>query len=201
MKLIVLSSRKREKPPMKEDWQPLNIGISVNESRAISYATVFSFFIIVSFLFMTLKADILNDISLVRETLGIGTLGISILVFLAIVLTTVIHELLHLIAFPMRNLQKSLFICIVGVSPCFLYNSKISRARFLWVLVSPFIFLTPIYIYLTLAFSGLISALLLFTHISSCFGDLVLFFKLSRRSDVTHLWSYGDQCWAIQKNM
>ncbi|MGB0935882.1 MAG: DUF3267 domain-containing protein [Colwellia sp.] len=197
MKLNKISKNEFSLPPHNLGWKEIKLGVSINEARFISYLTVILFVLMNAVLFSLLKESFFSDIAYLNAKYDLLNIIIGILI--SIVVLVLAHELCHLILLPEQGLSNSTIIAFIGISPCFIYNNNIGRNRFMVVLLGPFLILTPIFIAGVTIYEGLISYYLLFIHLTSCLGDLLLFHKIFKRKEIECLWSLGTSCWAKLK--
>ncbi len=181
-------------PNSSEGWEKMEFGMSMFESRIISYLTIiFCLFINVG------GALILGDsffiqIEVIKDYFG--KIGVILSIVFSALTYHIIHEFIHVLYFPEKwRSDRALFGFLHGSALFVIYNGEISKRQMERCYMGPFYTILPFLALIVMLFPGIITLNLLFLHLLTCAGDIVFRYKFRRLVGVTHVWFTINTFW------
>jgi Putative zincin peptidase len=173
-------------------WRQLHgIGIGVGAGRVITYASILAM-LVACLLPFWFDIDPIAELRTVFQ--AHGTAVVLTFIFLGIVISVPLHEVVHILVHPDHGASDA---TVVGIYPAMaftIYSEEMSYSRFLTCLLAPLLVFGAGFLSLCLAFPQVrvILAMFLLFHLLMCVGDVYLALQLlTTRERFKHVLNRG----------
>lgn len=200
IKMQLLKRNKITNPVKTSGWEEVSLGFSLFELRLVSYGIIAFFFILNGLSIYIIGMEYIQGAMIyLREN---SIFKIPVLIIIYSFAYFLLHELLHLVFHPDRGLSNRSLFGMASGTFFVIYNEKINRKRFLYVISAPFVILTIVFIAIIIlaeiniiTVDNIILVNILGLHLSACVGDVLIFYKIYKLSNVSEVWNSYTTVW------
>lgn len=180
-------------PPDDGTWIPAQFGFSETEVRVATYAGIVLLLGLFAAGLYWGGPEALADLDGLFK--AFGKVGAISLIVLALLTYIVVHEGMHLLAFPDRGRSDASLVGVLPWAAFVLYNGPITPWQLQRVVRRPLLLLTPPLLLWCFWAPGALSVAALVTHLLTCLGDVMMHRKLARLDGVETIWTTGREVW------